>query len=147
MKFCSRTLASILMAASLVGSAALAQDAFDPAMPKATPGDQLSFFNLNEAIQMADAYGSLTTGAHGTFGKFPANFDAGAHTHTGAYHGIVIKGVMTNPFKDETNPPQMGPGSYWYVPAGMAHSTACISDEPCEFFFFANSGFDFEPVQ
>ncbi len=120
---------------------------FDPDKPVVVRSGDLSYFNLNPAIRMADAYGALTEGGHGTFGKFPANFDSGVHTHTGAYHGIVLKGRMTNPFEGESNPPVMDPGSYWYVPAGMEHSTACVSDEPCEFFFFAAQRFDFMPVE
>ncbi|MCP5072842.1 MAG: DUF4437 domain-containing protein [Rhodobacteraceae bacterium] len=140
-KFTTATLAF-----ALLGSAALSEGAFDPSAPSVVPAESLSYFNLNEAIQMADAFGALTEGAHGTFGKFPANFDSGAHSHTGAYHAVVLKGDMTNPFGDEANPPVMHAGSYWYVPAGAVHSTACVSATPCEFFFFADSGFDFHPV-
>ncbi len=50
---------------------------------------------------------------------------------------------MTNPFEGEDNPPQMGPGSYWYVPAGAVHATACVSNTPCRFFFTAEEAFDF----
>ena len=133
-----------LLAASLATPVPAAE--FDPAKPVALPATELDYFNLNPAIRMADAFGALTEGAHGTFGRFPAEFDSGPHTHTGAYHGIVLKGVMTNPFQGAVNPPEMAAGSYWYVPAGMVHSTLCISSEPCEFFFFADSGFDFKPV-
>lgn len=54
---------------------------------------------------------------------------------------------MTNPFEGEESPPRMGPGSYWYVPAGAVHATACVSDTPCQFYFHAESGFDFTPVE
>jgi quercetin dioxygenase-like cupin family protein len=69
------------------------------------------------------------------------------HTHSGAYHGVVIKGVMTNPFEGEINPPKLPPGSYWYVPADAVHATACVSNTPCEFYFHADSAFDFTPVK
>ena len=137
---------ALLSATLTVSTVAQAGD-FDPAKPVVVPAGDLEYFNLNPAIQMADAFGALTEGAHGTFGKFPANFDSGPHTHTGAYHGIVVQGVMINPFDDQANPPEMVAGSYWYVPAGLKHATACISDDPCAFFFFADSGFDFHPVE
>ena len=140
-----RTYLAATMAA-LVSLSAVAGE-FDPSKPAVVPREDLSYFNLNPAIQMADAYGALTESGHGTFGKFPASFDSGAHTHTGAYHGIVLKGVMTNPFDGEQDPPKMVPGSYWYVPANAKHSTACVSNEPCEFFFFADGPFDFHPVE
>lgn len=138
---------SALVALSVFAGAALAEEPFDPNKPVVVQRESLSYFALNDAISMADAYGALTVGMHGTFGRFPAHFDAGRHTHTGAYRGVVIKGIMTNPFGDETGAPHMEPGSYWYVPAGMAHSTACVSDDPCEFFFYADAGFDFHPAE
>jgi hypothetical protein len=140
------TFAAALAAAIALGTPVLAGE-FDPMAPVAMPAAQLEYFNLNPAIQMADAYGELTKGAHGTFGKFPGNFDSGLHTHTGAYHGIVLQGVMTNPFEGDKTPPEMVAGSYWYVPAGVEHATACISDEPCAFFFYADGAFDFIPVE
>ena len=131
----------------LASSMAFAGAGFDAAKEVATPSAELKFNHINPAIQMAGAYGDMSKGMHGTFGKFPANFDAGIHTHSGAYHGIVLKGTMTNPFKDQKSPPKMQAGSYWYVPANSVHSTACVLDTPCEFYFYADSKFDFLPVK
>ena len=135
-----------VLATMAASSVAIAGD-FNQSKEVALPKSQLEYININPAIQMADAYGDMSKGLHGTFGKFPANFDSGVHTHTGAYHGIVVKGVMTNPFKGEDNAPRLEAGSYWYVPANSVHSTACVSDIPCEFFFFADAKFDFFPVE
>ncbi len=132
---------------ALANGSALAGSQFDPSKDVALPKAQLKYVNINPAIQMADAFGDMSKGMHGTFGKFPANFDSGIHTHSGAYHGVVLKGIMTNPFKDQKDPPKMAAGSYWYVPANSVHSTACVSDIPCEFFFFADSKFDFMPIE
>ena len=123
------------------------QSEFDANKEVARPGWQLDFQNINPAIKMASAYGDRSTGAHGTFGAFPPNFETPSHTHTSAYHGIVIKGVMTNPFKAEQSQPTMEPGSYWYVPASSEHITACVSIVPCEFFMYSEGAFDFLPVE
>jgi uncharacterized protein YaiE (UPF0345 family) len=120
---------------------------FDPAKDMATPASKIVFNKINPAISMGSAYGDMSKGGHGTFGKFSANFITPIHTHTGAYHGVVVSGTMTNPFKGEKNPPKMEPGSYWYVPAKSEHATACVSDTPCKFYFHANSAFDFHPVE
>jgi len=137
--------------ATLLGACAAAQaegPTWDPNKPVALPSGNIAYQNINEAIQMADVWGDRAIGAHGTFGKFPANFEAPLHTHTFAYSGVVVAGVMTNPFgkEGEKNPPQMPAGSYWYVPAGVPHTTACISDTPCQFFFDSAGAFDFVPV-
>ena len=144
------TKATVALAASITlitGCAVMAGGNFDPDKNVATSASELEFVNINPAIKMAAAYGNRGEGAHGSFGQFPANFETPMHTHTGAYHGIVIKGVMTNPFEGEAHPPEMVAGSYWYVPAGSPHLTACVSDEPCEFYFYADSAFDFHPTE
>jgi len=120
---------------------------FDPAKEVATPAAQVAFNKINPAISMGGAYGNMSKGGHGTFGKFPANFITPFHIHTGAYHGVVISGTMTNPFKGEKTPPVMKAGSYWYVPAKSEHATACVSETPCKFYFHADSAFDFHPVK
>ena len=133
--------------AVLPGCAAQAGSEFDPNKETVLPGWQAEYQNINPAIKMAAAYGDRETGAHGSFGAFPPNFTTPFHTHSGAYHGVVIKGVMTNPFKDEETPPTMEPGSYWYVPAGSEHATACVSNVPCQFYFYADEVFDFNVVE
>jgi hypothetical protein len=137
----------LVAAAAALPVTACAQSSFDDAQEIALPQSQLEYVAINPAISMAAAYGNRGDGAHGSFGQFPENFITPEHTHTGAYHGVVIRGVMTNPFKGEENPPKMGPGSYWYVPAGTPHATACVSAEPCEFYFHADGAFDFLPVK
>ena len=132
---------------SLGVAAAMPASAFDPDKPAVRPSDTIAFENINPAIEMGAAWGDRGQGAHGTFGKFPAEFRTPFHTHSGAYHGIVLAGLMTNPFQDEKDPPRMGSGSYWYVPAGAVHATACVSKEPCRFYFHAESAFDFVAVE
>lgn len=105
------------------------------------------FVEVMDPISFADAFGRRDVGDHGYFGRFPANFETIKHTHTHEYHAIVLKGRMTNPFGDEKNPPVMLPGSYWRVAAGAEHTTACVSDTPCEFYVHDDKGFDFTPVE
>ncbi len=107
---------------------------------------------------MVDAWGDRSAAAHGTLGVFPPGFAAPLHTHTGDYHGVVLRGEMTNPFgtdlavfidADSDNnhgSTLLGPGSYWYVPAGSQHTTTCIGPEPCWFYFHSEAAFDFAPI-
>ncbi|WP_109353979.1 DUF4437 domain-containing protein [Sphingorhabdus sp. EL138] len=114
------------------------------------PEEQRQFdpgFPGNDAITFAVAYGDRSTGAHGTYGSFPANFETPEHTHTHDYRAIVLKGQMTNPFQGDKNAPILNPGSYWEVPAGSVHTTACVSDTPCEFYMYGDHSFDFKPTK
>ncbi|HSM07625.1 MAG TPA: hypothetical protein VLA33_01230 [Gemmatimonadota bacterium] len=44
--------------------------------------------------------------------------------------GVDVQGEFTNPYPGEQGA-VMRSGDYWYVPAGMAHSNECVSDEAC----------------
>lgn len=143
-----RLLALMVSAGLPAGCAAQAGDAaFDPDKQTVLPAAAVDYQNINPAIRMGAAWGDRSKGRHGTFGRFPANFQTPFHTHSGAYHGVVLAGTMTNPFEGEASPPRMTAGSYWYVPANTVHATACVSDMPCQFYFHAAGAFDFMPVE
>ena len=110
------------------------------------PANEVKYFKPMDGapIEFGMAYGNTFKSDHGTFGKFPGKFETPVHTHSQAYHAIVIEGVMTNPMQGQTGfVSKMGPGSYWFVPAGQAHSTACISSSPCQFYMHQQVPFDF----
>ncbi|MBQ0934515.1 DUF4437 domain-containing protein [Ideonella paludis] len=67
------------------------------------------------------------------------------HTHTANYQLVVIKGVMKHwdAKGSQKAAPKMGPGSFWYQPAGLAHGDACESDE-CVWFITFDGPRDFE---
>ena len=136
----------ILLAALLASMAnvAVAENAISNVT---VPESSREFFVASDPIQFAVVSGDLQAGPHGTFGRFPASFETPKHVHSHSYQAVVISGEMTNPFEGEANSPIMGVGSYWSVAAGAEHSTACVSDVPCEFFMFAEEGFDFTLVE
>jgi len=110
------------------------------------PANNVNYFKPMEGapIEFGMAYGNTFESDHGTFGKFPGQFETPVHTHSQSYHAVVIEGVMTNPMQGQTEfVSKMGPGSYWFVPAGQAHSTACVSSSPCQFYMHQQVPFDF----
>ena len=119
----------------------------DKVESKILPVEAKAFTPQFGPVEFADAFGSRDTGPHGTFGTFPAGFETPEHTHTHGYRAIVLKGEMTNPFDGEANAPIMAPGSYWSVAAGATHTTACVSETPCEFLMWGDRNFDFIAVQ
>lgn len=135
--------------ALIIGATALmaiAANAEQPVANTVVTEDAREFFVVADPIQFAVVSGDLQSGPQGTFGRFPANFETPKHIHSHAYRAVVISGEMTNPFDGEKEPPVMAAGSFWSVAAGAAHATACVSDTPCEFFMFAEDGFDFTPI-
>jgi len=140
-------LKTILIAAGAAVAVAGAAYAHKETESKILKEEDKVFVNMFGPVDFADAYGDRATGPHGTFGRFPAGFETPLHTHSHSYRAIVLKGSMTNPFAGEESPPVMEPGSYWSVTGGDAHTTACVSATPCEFFMYGGEDFDFQPVQ
>ena len=137
-----------VIAASLaLANAQSAEQRFNPQRPVASPAQSLEFKDTNNGVRRAIAWGNIATGPYGAINQLPAHFTAPLHTHTTAYHGMVISGTMINPFNRQPDPPKMGPGSYWFVPAEAIHTTGCASDTPCVFYFHSEGGFDFKPVK
>lgn len=66
------------------------------------------------------------------------------HTHTANYQLVVIKGVMKHwdAKGSRQSAPRMGPGSFWYQPAGQPHGDACESEE-CVWFISFDGARDF----
>ena len=93
------------------------------------------------AITGVDAYGDAVTGKHGTFMKFTPGFVSYLHTHTYDYYAVVIKGEMEN-YEVGVKPIKMSPGSYWYQQGKKAHTTVCLSKEPCLAFVVQSQKFD-----
>ncbi len=123
-----------------------AGDATGAEAPVERPASAFQFDTITPFLKFSDAYGDRGAGAHGTFGMIPAQTASPAHTHSGAYHGVVIQGEMTDGFNGEANPPHLGPGSYWYVPGNAVHVTACVSTVPCLFYTHSDAKFDFAPA-
>ena len=72
-------------------------------------------------------------------GEFPL------HTHTANYQLVGVKGVMKHwdAKGSRQSAPPMGPGSYWYQPAGKVHGDSCESDE-CMWFISFDGKRDFD---
>ena len=49
--------------------------------------------------------------------------------------------------RGESEPQELRPGEYWYVPGGLEHRTACVSDEPCLFYTHSEGPWDLTIVE
>lgn len=98
-------------------------------------------------VEFGAVTGDWEQGAHGKLVRFAPELASPMHTHTHAYHGIVISGTVQNPFEGEEDPPEMGPGDYWYVPGGAPHVTACASAEPCLFYTHSDHAWDIQVTE
>lgn len=112
-----------------------------------TPFESLTFSPKEPGMpQIAPVKGVPEKEASGIVMKMgPGAFPM--HTHTANYQLVVIKGVMKHWGADGSREqaPKMGPGSYWYQPAGQAHGDSCESDE-CVWFITLDGARDFHLV-
>ncbi len=115
-------------------------------VPALIAHEDLEWVEIIPGVDFATVYGDWAEGAHAKFARFAPGMVAPLHTHTHAYHGVVVQGQFTNPYPGEEGI-VMGPGDYWYVPAGLAHGNECVSDEACIFFTYGDALWDVEMVE
>ncbi len=104
------------------------------AQPEGTwvkPLEGITWQEIVPGVDFGAVYGDFSKEAHGKLARFAPGVASPPHVHTHAYWAVVIQGTVTNPFEGEEDPPEMGPGDSWHVPAGVEHVTACVSEEPC----------------
>lgn len=82
-------------------------------------------------IQLAVLWGNPGEGEVAVMLKFPPNFPGGMHSHTSAYHGLVISGGSRHWVEgaSEADAPLMRPGDYWYQAGGQTHQDSFPTDE------------------
>lgn len=137
---------SLLLAVVVVAFSAGEAAAQGAEAPPPIAQDDLEWVEIIPGVEFAAVYGDWAEGAHAKFARFAPGMVAPLHTHTHAYHGVVVQGEFTNPYPGEEDV-VMGPGDYWYVPAGMAHGNECVSDDPCVFFTYGDALWDIEMVE
>lgn len=150
MKFRSLAVAALALFAFTAPSQA--QDASFPPANGGTsvtnPASHYSFtdtgargVNPKTGIQFSNVWGDATKGAHGAFFRFDPGFVSKLHSHTYDYYAVVIKGQLEN-YQPGQKPEKLGPGSYWYQRGKQAHTTACVSKEPCQIYIVQQNKFD-----
>jgi quercetin dioxygenase-like cupin family protein len=98
-----------------------------------------------KGAQQAVVYGDPQKGANGSFAKFPAGTQIPLHTHTASGRSVVISGTMMEAAEGQ-KPKELGPGSYFYLPGGMKHTTACKAGADCVIYSHWSGAFDMKPV-
>lgn len=82
-------------------------------------------------IKIAVLWGNPQEGESAVMLKFPANFPGGMHSHTHAYHAVVISGASKHWVNGEIEADArlQLPGDYWYQKSGQVHQDSFPTDE------------------
>jgi len=132
---------------TFVAAEAVGQEvASEAEAPAPIPQADLAWVEIIPGVDFAAVRGQWAEGAHAKFVRFAPGVAVPVHRHTNAYHGVVVQGELTNPYPGQ-EAVVMRPGDYWHVPASMAHSNECLSDEPCVFFTYGDALWDVEIIE
>lgn len=144
---------AVALAAIAFATVAQAQDSasFPPANGGTSVSNPTSHYSFRDTgakgvdpktgVQIANVWGDASKGAYGAFFRFDPGFVSHVHTHTYDYYAVVIKGDLEN-YRPGEKPEKLGPGSYMYQRGKEAHTTACVSQQPCEIYIVQQNKFD-----
>lgn len=142
-----RSAPTSLAALALVAGLALPAAAQTPEGAVEVPMAEVEWTEIVPGVDFGAVYGDMMAEAHGKLVRFDPGMVSPTHTHTHAYRGVVIRGAVINPYGDDGDPVEMGPGDYWYVPGGAPHRTGCVSEEPCLFWTYGDAAWDIQIVE
>ena len=139
---------SVFSLAVLLG--AQAEKAAKPAAAKKAvlrAASEMKWVDIPEAkgAQQAVVSGNPQKGAHSSFAKFAGGTELPLHTHTAGSRSVVIAGTMLEGLEGQ-QPKELGPGSYFYIPGELKHTTACKAGADCIIYTDWQGAFDMKPA-
>ena len=102
-----------------------------------------------EGVAFASLQGDRFAEAYQALVKLPGGTVSPPHVKSANMYGVMLQGEMIHYEADESPDAarKMGTGSYYSIPKGMAHISACVSEMPCIAYLYQDGAFDFLPVQ
>ena len=91
--------------------------------------------SLVKGGKVAELWGDPAKTAFGAYNRWPGGTDTyqPLHSHPNDAKLVILSGTLVVSL--EGKPAQeLGPGSYWFLPGGMNHSTSCKTGDDCVFF-------------
>ncbi len=144
----------VIAGISLVAAAALcAAQVEKAAKPAATKravmrtASEMKWVDIPDAkgAQQSVAWGNAEKGPHGSFAKFEGGTQIALHTHTAGSRSVVITGTMMEGLEGQ-QPRELGPGSYFFIPGDLKHTTACKAGAECVIYTDWSGAFDLKPA-
>jgi hypothetical protein len=115
----------------------------------ALPKGDLPWSTTPEGAEFAALDGDRFAEPYMAMVRLPAGLASPPHVKTANMFGVVMEGTFMHTASTGNAEPgkHLGPGSYYFVPAGLPHVSACVSDVPCVAFLYQDGAFDFNIVQ
>ena len=125
--------------------------------PMHANADQIKLLDANdfawettpEGVAFASLQGDRFAESYQALVRLPAGTVSPPHIKSANMYGVMLQGEMIHYAADNSpeSARKMGTGSYYSIPKGMAHISACVSETPCIAYLYQDGAFDFLPVQ
>lgn len=111
--------------------------------------DEFAWERTPEGVSFAPLQGDRFAEAYQALVELPPGTISPRHVKSANMYGVMLQGEMIHYSSGATpqDAQRMGPGSYYAIPSGLAHVSACVSDDPCIAYLYQDGAFDFLPVQ
>lgn len=113
-----------------------------------TPVSDMQWETTEEGVGFAALDGNRFAEPYMAMVRLPAGLVSPAHVKSSSMFGVVVSGTITHVAVD-ADPSTERPlpeGSFYKVPAGLAHVSKCVSETDCVTFLYQDGKFDFLPV-
>ena len=110
------------------------------------PATELAWERTAEGVAFAPLIGDRFVEPYMAMVRLPAGLVSPAHVKSADMYGLVLEGVMTHAAAGAADGVALPAGSFYRVPAGLAHVSACVSADDCVTFLYQDGAFDFVPV-
>ena len=139
-----KVIATLILATS---SSSLAMSA-DSSKIVNIPPAQLQWETTREGVGFAPLQGDRFKESYMAMVRLPAGLISPAHVKSANMYGLVVSGTITNIAvgADPATEINLPTGSYYKIPAGLAHVSKCVSSTNCITFLYQDEKFDFLPV-
>jgi hypothetical protein len=113
------------------------------------PSAQMQWQTTKEGVGFAPLQGDRFQESYMAMVKLPAGLISPAHVKTSNMYGMVVSGMISNIAvgADPSTEVNLPAGSYYKIPAGLAHISKCVSDVDCVTFLYQDGKFDFLPIR
>ncbi len=111
--------------------------------------EDLAWETTPEGVAFAALNGARFAEPYQAMVKLPSGTVSPPHVKSANMYGVMLQGEMIHYAQggDPDTTRKMGVGSFYHIPSGLAHVSACVSSEPCIAYLYQDGAFDFVPTQ
>lgn len=113
------------------------------------PANDLAWDKTEEGVAFAPLVGDRFVESYMAMVRLPAGLVSPPHVKTANMFGVVVSGTISHIAveADPSHETLLPEGSFYKVPAGLAHISKCVSETDCITFLYQDGKFDFLPLK